>query len=270
MFKARLSFSRFLTLTSSGSTTRSAPQTKPYVGHDGLLEWYSDFRAHVGDFRFDPVELIDAGGDQVVTVHRVTATGITSGAQIEQTQAAVVTLPTARSCDLKASRPRPKLSKPPGCRSSSEVSIWTKSASHPRDTARAMSQENIDLVRSHYEAYNRQDLEATLAPLHDDIEIDLSATAIPETETSGTRPVAAVFTDQWKTSGAIEQRPQEFVELDEDHILVPLQCWGMIDGTELELWMELVDIWTLRDGKAARIDVYPDKGSALEAAGLSE
>ncbi|MDX6588175.1 MAG: hypothetical protein QOI31_2648 [Solirubrobacterales bacterium] len=70
----------------------SAPQTKPYVGHEGLLEWYSDFRAHVGGFRFDLVELIDAGGDQVVTVHRVTATGTTSGAQIEQTQAAVITL----------------------------------------------------------------------------------------------------------------------------------------------------------------------------------
>ena len=69
----------------------SAPQTKPYVGHEGLLEWFSDFRAHIGDFRFDLVELID-GGDQVVTVHRVTATGTTSGAQIEQTQAAVITL----------------------------------------------------------------------------------------------------------------------------------------------------------------------------------
>ena len=70
----------------------SAPENKPYVGHEGLLQWYSGIRADVGDFRFDVIELIDAGGDQVVTVHRVTATGTKSGARIEQTQAAVITL----------------------------------------------------------------------------------------------------------------------------------------------------------------------------------
>jgi ketosteroid isomerase-like protein len=134
-----------------------------------------------------------------------------------------------------------------------------------------MSGKNVEVIRSHYEAYNRQDLEATLAPLHDDIEIDLSATVMPETILRGHKQVGAVFTEQWKTSGEVEQRPQEFIELDKDRVLVPLRCWGKVDEvTDFELWMELADIWTMREGKGARIDVYPDKGSALEAAGLSE
>src|SRR5215210_6254363 len=70
----------------------SAPQNKPYVGHEGLLKWYADFRAHIGDFRFEVIELIDAGGDQVVTVHRVTATGTTSGVPVEQVAGSLITL----------------------------------------------------------------------------------------------------------------------------------------------------------------------------------
>ncbi len=70
----------------------SAPHNRPYVGHEGLLKWYADFRAHIGDFRFELIELIDAGGDQVVTVHRVTATGTTSGVPVEQLAGSLITL----------------------------------------------------------------------------------------------------------------------------------------------------------------------------------
>ena len=82
----------------------------------------------------------------------------------------------------------------------------------------------------------------------------------------GHAQVAAVFKEQWETGGAVEQRPKEFIELDDGRVVVPLQCWGKQDAaTELELWMDLADVWTMRDGKGARIEVYPDKESALAA-----
>jgi ketosteroid isomerase-like protein len=133
-----------------------------------------------------------------------------------------------------------------------------------------MPHDDLESIRQHYEAYNRQDLQATLAPLHEDIEIDLSATVMPETLLQGHAQVAAVFKEQWETGGAVggavEQRPKEFIELDDGRVVVPLQCWGKQDAaTELELWMDLADVWTMRDGKGARIEVYPDKESALAA-----
>jgi ketosteroid isomerase-like protein len=70
----------------------SAPETRPYVGHEGVVQWYAGFQRHIGDMRFDPIELIDAGGDQVVSVHRVVAIGQASGAAVEQTAASVITL----------------------------------------------------------------------------------------------------------------------------------------------------------------------------------
>ncbi len=133
-----------------------------------------------------------------------------------------------------------------------------------------MSQENVEIIRQHYEAYNRQDLQATLAPLHEDIEIDLSATVMPETILQGHAQVGAVFKDQWETNAAVEQRPTEFIELDDGRVLVPVQCWGKVHGTEFDLWMDLADVWTMRGGKGVRIEVYPDKESALEAVGLRD
>ena len=136
------------------------------------------------------------------------------------------------------------------------------------DTGPAMSRENVGIIRGHYEAYNRQDSAATLAPLHDDIEIDLSATVMPETVLQGHEQVAAVFEEQWATSATVEQRPQKFIELDDGRVLVAPQCWGEGQGAEFEMQMELADVWTMRDGKGARIEVYGDKISALRSVGL--
>jgi ketosteroid isomerase-like protein len=58
--------------------------------------------------------------------------------------------------------------------------------------------------------------------------------------------------------------------LDDRRVLVPLQCWGKGGATGFELSLELADVWTMRDGKGVRIEVYPDRESALEAVGLSE
>ena len=70
----------------------SAPETRPYVEHEGVAEWAAGFQRHIGDFRFQLTEVIDADGDQVVVVHRVSATGRASGVSLEQTGASLITL----------------------------------------------------------------------------------------------------------------------------------------------------------------------------------
>jgi ketosteroid isomerase-like protein len=70
----------------------SAPEARPYVGHEGVLEWTRNFRAHIGDFRFELIEVRDAGDNQVVATHRIVATGTTSGIRVEQEASSVITL----------------------------------------------------------------------------------------------------------------------------------------------------------------------------------
>jgi ketosteroid isomerase-like protein len=86
----------------------SAPETRPYVGHEGVREWMAAFQPHVGTFDFELIEVIDAGGDQVVAVHNVTATGVTSGAPVEQTGCALITLVNQKIVRLQGFETRAK------------------------------------------------------------------------------------------------------------------------------------------------------------------
>ena len=70
----------------------AAPEAKPYIGHEGVREWAKGFRTTLGDFEVDATEIIDAGGDQVVAVHRATGAGVTSGVPVERELAALYTL----------------------------------------------------------------------------------------------------------------------------------------------------------------------------------
>jgi ketosteroid isomerase-like protein len=74
----------------------SAPETRPYIGHEGVREWAKGFRASFGDYQVEATEIIDAGGDQVVTANRWTGTGTTSRVPVEREVATLFTLVNGR------------------------------------------------------------------------------------------------------------------------------------------------------------------------------
>ncbi len=74
----------------------SAPETRPYVGHEGVREWARGFRATFGDFETKVAEVIDAGGDQVVVIGRMTGAGVTSGVPIDREVATLFTFLNGR------------------------------------------------------------------------------------------------------------------------------------------------------------------------------
>jgi ketosteroid isomerase-like protein len=69
-----------------------ASETRPYIGHEGIGEWARGFFAEFRDFRFEPIEVIDAGGDQVVAVQRVLGSGRRSGVPIDREVSCLFTL----------------------------------------------------------------------------------------------------------------------------------------------------------------------------------
>jgi ketosteroid isomerase-like protein len=74
----------------------SAPEIKPFIGHEGVREWAKGFRATFGDYEIHATEIIDAGGDQVVAVGRVTGAGTASGVPVEREVTSVYTLLNGR------------------------------------------------------------------------------------------------------------------------------------------------------------------------------
>lgn len=133
-----------------------------------------------------------------------------------------------------------------------------------------MAEENIELVRRAFVAWNARDFDALIADSASDVEWDFSHIA-GWTERSTYRGLLALrsFWDLWLDTWA-------------DHHLEPLQlvtaanstvfcryrqtATGKVSGAEVEV--ENAQVITLRDGKVIRTVVYSDPDEAARAAGV--
>ena len=55
----------------------------PFVGQEGISDWYRTWTEEFVDYRWSPEKVIDAGDDRVVAVVRQSAKGRESGAVVE-------------------------------------------------------------------------------------------------------------------------------------------------------------------------------------------
>jgi ketosteroid isomerase-like protein len=62
----------------------------------------------------------------------------------------------------------------------------------------------------------------------------------------------------------------EISELDEDRVIAVVHTAGRAKATGIEIDQELTHVWTMRGGKAVRLETYSTKREALEAAGVSD
>jgi steroid delta-isomerase-like uncharacterized protein len=59
------------------------PGSGVYIGHDAYRAWAAELRESFEELRFEPDEIIDAGGDCVVVECRVVGRGRVSGANLD-------------------------------------------------------------------------------------------------------------------------------------------------------------------------------------------
>jgi ketosteroid isomerase-like protein len=132
-----------------------------------------------------------------------------------------------------------------------------------------MSQENVEIVRQGYEAFNRGDIEQWLAGLDPDIELDERYIA----------PDAAVYRGhagvrRWLEQGsdAIGAPSFEvvrwFARGDAVVTEVVVRVRGIASGAETKA--RLAHAIRIRNQKATYIASFPTVAEALEAVGLSE
>ena len=132
-----------------------------------------------------------------------------------------------------------------------------------------MSRENVEIARRGYEAFNGGDMEAVYASLDPEVVWE-EWSAAPDAKTYyGHDGVREFFDKLWESFDLLRFDPQEFIEVG-NHLVVPtvVRVRGRESGTEATL--STVHLWTYRDGKGLRVQVYESKAEALEAAGLSE
>jgi ketosteroid isomerase-like protein len=141
-------------------------------------------------------------------------------------------------------------------------------SSHSRNTALAMSQENVEIVRRDYVAFDRGDFAAIL----EDVDPEVAVQAHPrgdEGKYEGKDGFLRFMTDWIEPFEDFTQTPEEFTDAGDLVVVRVLQrARGKGSGVPVEshFWL----LHSMRNGKVIKLDLYDNETQALKAAGLSE
>jgi ketosteroid isomerase-like protein len=138
-----------------------------------------------------------------------------------------------------------------------------------RDTARAVSEENVTTVRRAAEAMISGDAAVALDALDPDIEWHGTVGGIDEGRVyRGPEEVAKAFADYFETWERLDLRAEEYLDAGDEDVVV---LWhevakGRESGIVVETDTGTVN--TVRNGRIVRVRSYMDRADALKAAGL--
>ena len=134
-----------------------------------------------------------------------------------------------------------------------------------------MSQENVEIVRSIYEAWERGDFRSAEWA---DPEIEYLAADGPITATAkGLDQLAEAHREFLRTWDEWRVEAEGYRDVGDERVLVLFHFSGRGKASGLEIgsvWTKGASLFHLRDGKVTRLVQYFDRERALEAAGLSE
>ncbi len=131
-----------------------------------------------------------------------------------------------------------------------------------------MSQENVELVRQAYEAFD-SDLEALLRVLDPAIEWVSPSDAIEPGVRRGHHGVRDAFAATAMAWAEPTHAPAEFIEAD-DKVLVPVTFRGHGRGSGMDAERAEFHVWTVRAGAIVRFEWFYQREQALEALGRRE
>lgn len=147
-----------------------------------------------------------------------------------------------------------------------------RSGRYTRDTAQAMSQESVELVRQGFEALNRGDRASIAHLLAPDVEWHSLAGPILGVDTIRGREAMLKFLWQ-DLPGSIEgfrASPEEFTDLGNDRVLVVVRYEGRGRSSEVKVDQRIASVYEIRNGMAATVRDYESREEALEAAGIED
>jgi ketosteroid isomerase-like protein len=136
-----------------------------------------------------------------------------------------------------------------------------------------MSEENMEAVRRGYELMAAGELEALTGLFSDDAELaDTGGLGIAGTATGTRRGPEGFLRSIKEAQDAFEDyrvEPEDFIDAGESVVVwVRVSGRGRASGMAQEA--HVAQLWSLRDGKVIRGEVYRTVEEAVEAAGLSE
>ena len=132
-----------------------------------------------------------------------------------------------------------------------------------------MSQENVEVVRQVYEAFNRGDWDAVFRDVAPDFELTTPARGLDAGIFRGREEGQGYWEDFFRPYEAVTTEPVEFFQSG-DQLVVFLETRLRPRGSSAEIEVRAGHLWTIRDGTAVSLRLFPEREQALEAAGLRE
>ena len=132
-----------------------------------------------------------------------------------------------------------------------------------------MSQENVEIIRSGYEAISRGDWDAALESAAPDFEFLPPGRSPVSAPLRGVEEFRAWVADQEQTVGRLSNEVEELIEAGE-FVVALIRLRISPHGADADFELRIAHLWTLRDRKLIRCEVFPEREKALEAAGLRE
>jgi len=132
-----------------------------------------------------------------------------------------------------------------------------------------MSQENVEVVRRHQEAWNRRNLSTWLASFRSDAEIDWSRARGPfKGVYRGYDGFEAFWEVFWGTFDDVQVETYGVAEAGSE---VVVSNTAHMRGREgIEVTARSTFVYTVENGQIIRFRMFQERAQALEAAGLSE
>jgi uncharacterized protein len=135
-----------------------------------------------------------------------------------------------------------------------------------------MSQENnIEIVRDGFEAFNRGDLDAWFEYMADDIDYRAAEGAPDDHGPIKGKDALRAFVQDWLDMfDDFRAEAVDLIEAGEDKVIVVVRISGRAKLSGVETDLTYAELWKFRDGKVAWGRQYWTRDQALEAAGLRE
>jgi ketosteroid isomerase-like protein len=127
---------------------------------------------------------------------------------------------------------------------------------------------NVALIRDFTEAFNRHDIDDLTSQLDPEVELH-EWPAAPGAGTYRGHDGVRKALDSWFEVWAWMHVEIVDVVEAEDRVMVTLRQRAKGKGSEVEVEIESFNVYTVRDGKLTRLELYTERESALEAAGLA-
>ena len=134
-----------------------------------------------------------------------------------------------------------------------------------------MPEENVEIVRDAFVAFNRGDLDAFLERATDDVDYRAAEGALDDVGPIHGKEALRAFMQDWLDMfDGFKAEPVELIEAGEDKVVAVVRISGRAKLSGVETDLTYAELWTLRDGKVAWGHQYWTRDDALEAAGLSK